>query len=527
MRATVIHLSGSRRGRSETFDRDRIRIGTAPDCDLRFDPAADRAVSAAHAEIRFENCDFILSDTSSAGGTFVNDRMVAEIILQDGDFIELGAGGPKLRFRVLPADLATCRPFRAIVSDAQALAVARPRGGRIASATDFVVHLARAVAREASPAVKASAAAMTLLLLAFFILVPVLLVATYRAGQETHRAVLGIGAQLREETFSREDLARRVTAERERAAETAGEVVALREQRDRLAQQLGEAERRLQVMEAQATAGERIIARHAGGVAFIQGSLGFQDPRGRPLRFLGLGPDGRPLRDPLGQPLLSPEGEGPPATTSFTGTGFLVAREGLLLSNRHVAEPWLGEEGLAPLMAAGYRANVLSLRAFFPGHDRPFPLRVARLAAEGDLALLRFDPGDARLPVLPLDRTGKAAVPGRPVLLLGYPAGLEALVARADPKTVDELVAAAPAGMNRLAEELARRGLIRPITTRGFIGDVQPHQITFDAQTTIGGSGGPLVDLEGRVVGVNFAVLRRFGGSNFAVPIRLALPLLP
>ncbi len=140
--------------------------------------------------------------------------------------------------------------------------------------------------------------------------------------------------------------------------------------------------------------------------------------------------------------------------------------------------------------------------------------------------MLRFEPRAAGLPVLELDRTGRSAVAGRAVLLLGYPTGIEALVARADPKTVQELVAAATPDLNRLAEELARRDLIRPITTRGFIGDVQPHQIIFDAQTTIGGSGGPLLDLEGRVVGVNFAVLRGFGGSNFAVPIRLALPLL-
>jgi len=32
--------------------------------------------------------------------------------------------------------------------------------------------------------------------------------------------------------------------------------------------------------------------------------------------------------------------------------------------------------------------------------------------------------------------------------------------------------------------------------------------------------------MQGRVVGVNFAMIRTFGGSKFAVPIRLALPLL-
>src|SRR3990170_4298787 len=181
MRVTFLLLSGSRRGESVTVDQDRIRIGTDPACDLRFDPALDRGVSPIHADIRFENCDFILSDTSSAGGTFVNDRMVAEIILQDGDFIELGEGGPKLRFRVRPEDAAPCKPFHLIVSDAQALARTHPTGGRIVSATDFLKHMALAVAREASPAAKVSTAAVALTLLAFLVLVPVGLLGIYRA----------------------------------------------------------------------------------------------------------------------------------------------------------------------------------------------------------------------------------------------------------------------------------------------------------------------------------------------------------
>ena len=74
--------------------------------------------------------------------------------------------------------------------------------------------------------------------------------------------------------------------------------------------------------------------------------------------------------------------------------------------------------------------------------------------------------------------------------------------------------------------ELAKRNLIRPLITQGHIGDVLPDKIVFDAQTTSGGSGGPLFNREGKVIGVTYAVLKGFGGSNFGIPIRFIEPLL-
>ena len=72
----------------------------------------------------------------------------------------------------------------------------------------------------------------------------------------------------------------------------------------------------------------------------------------------------------------------------------------------------------------------------------------------------------------------------------------------------------------------ARRNLIRPAITQGHIGDVLTDKIVYDAQTTSGGSGGPLFNHHGKVIGVTFAVIRGFGGSNFGIPIRYATPLL-
>jgi serine protease Do len=75
-------------------------------------------------------------------------------------------------------------------------------------------------------------------------------------------------------------------------------------------------------------------------------------------------------------------------------------------------------------------------------------------------------------------------------------------------------------------DEVAKRNLIRPLVTQGHIGDVLVDRIVYDAQTTSGGSGGPLINHDGQVIGVTFAVVRDFGGSNFGVPIRFAQPML-
>jgi S1-C subfamily serine protease len=80
--------------------------------------------------------------------------------------------------------------------------------------------------------------------------------------------------------------------------------------------------------------------------------------------------------------------------------------------------------------------------------------------------------------------------------------------------------------VSQLVSQLAAQHLIRPTTTQGHIGDVLADKIVYDAATTSGGSGGPLFNREGKVIGVNFAILTDFGGSNLAVPVRYAHELV-
>ena len=77
-----------------------------------------------------------------------------------------------------------------------------------------------------------------------------------------------------------------------------------------------------------------------------------------------------------------------------------------------------------------------------------------------------------------------------------------------------------------VTETLGKAGLIRPSATQGHIGDVTRTDVVFDAPTTQGGSGGPVLNRKGKVIAVEYAFLTKFAGSSFGVPIGHALELL-
>lgn len=65
-----------------------------------------------------------------------------------------------------------------------------------------------------------------------------------------------------------------------------------------------------------------------------------------------------------------------------------------------------------------------------------------------------------------------------------------------------------------------------PLATRGIVGQRTERILVYDAETTSGGSGGPVLDLSGRVVAINTAILPEFGGSNLGVPAERVRTLL-
>jgi len=127
--------------------------------------------------------------------------------------------------------------------------------------------------------------------------------------------------------------------------------------------------------------------------------------------------------------------------------------------------------------------------------------------------------------LLNLDDRNDASIAGESVVLIGYPTGIEGILARAGPEAAQQIAGSA-SNVPQIVSRLAQQNLIRPTTTQGHIGDVLKDKIVYDAATTSGGSGGPLFNHKGKVIGVNFAILSGFGGSNLAVPVRYANELL-
>jgi len=64
------------------------------------------------------------------------------------------------------------------------------------------------------------------------------------------------------------------------------------------------------------------------------------------------------------------------------------------------------------------------------------------------------------------------------------------------------------------------------VAWRGIVGQLTEGTIVYDAATTSGGSGGPVINLDGEVVAVNSAIIPGFTGSNLGVPASEAARLL-
>ncbi|SHG84596.1 trypsin-like peptidase domain-containing protein [Marivita hallyeonensis] len=165
-----------------------------------------------------------------------------------------------------------------------------------------------------------------------------------------------------------------------------------------------------------------------------------------------------------------------PRVQNSLGSGVIVSSDGFVVSNYHVV-------GQADEIRV-----VLNDR-------REFEARVLIGDEESDLAILKIDALD--MPYLPLRNSDTVEV-GELVLAIGNPFGVGQTVS------------------SGIVSGLARSGTAA--------GNARGYFIQTDAPINPGNSGGALIDIAGRLIGINTSILTRSGGSNgigFAIPAAL------
>jgi len=171
-----------------------------------------------------------------------------------------------------------------------------------------------------------------------------------------------------------------------------------------------------------------------------------------------------------------------PRTQEAQGSGFIVSKDGYILTNNHVVD---GADQVKVVLL-----DHRSFKAKVVGHD-----------AQTDVAVLKIDAND--LPTVPLGDDARTRV-GEWALAIGNPFGLDF--------TVTAGIISAKGRSTQLASLNADKYRIQDF-------------IQTDAAINPGNSGGPLVNIRGEVVGINSAIASETGsytGYGFAIPITLA-----
>src|SRR5689334_7302327 len=168
------------------------------------------------------------------------------------------------------------------------------------------------------------------------------------------------------------------------------------------------------------------------------------------------------------------------------GSGSVIDDQGNILTNYHVI------------------ADAQKLTVSFGG-GKTYPARVVGKDPDTDLAVIRLlEQPKEPMTVVPMGDADKLVV-GQEVLAIGNPFGLD--------RTLTTGVIS---------------GLQRPIEARN--GRIIEGAIQTDASINPGNSGGPLLDSQGRMIGINSQILSPSGASNgigFAVPVNIAKRVVP
>jgi S1-C subfamily serine protease len=443
-------VSGGRAGHREIFDKAYIGCGRHPLSDLRFDAEKDLDVSTRHAAVALQGERYVLRDLSSRNGTFVNGHKVdADTELSDGDKLRFGAQGPEVEFHVVREG---AEPLITAVKGPAAAARTAPPAPQAAPTPAAKAGPSATTVLRAQ--VSEQAARFRALMIALGIVVVGAAAVLLWQGRTARQQVATLGTAL-------DSLSHQLAALRAAQVRADSEAAALRtqiaesrntRQRDSLQQNLAVVQQRQRgITAAQSVDWGAINRANSRAIAMIY------------VRFAD-------------------------TTRMWTGTGFSVSPDGLLLTNRHVV---ISDQGERPRdIAVQFSGSTAVLRG-----------RLEKVAPDADIATIRITDAGTYPVVQGLKSDPAGVEVGDPIALIGYPLGLDTPMGTA---------------------------VVNTTLAPGTIGKILPDSLLqLDAYSGTGASGSPIFDRNGQVIGLEFGGLRESGGRIvLGLPIRRALALL-